>query len=92
MEKNRPTLAFPTQVEPIRDLPGMKSWLPPWLFRHEELIDVLESADTISEETLINSINHIHFTEGHVHLLLRHPLYNESILLKALPEPSLGGT
>ncbi|MFH1123730.1 MAG: hypothetical protein V1758_08735, partial [Pseudomonadota bacterium] len=92
MEKNRPTLVFPTQVEPIRVFPGRKSWLPPWLFRHEELIDVLESADTISQEALTNTINHIHFTDGHVHVLLRHPLYNESILLRALPEPSLGGT
>jgi len=90
MEKNRPVQALPTRVEPIQVFPGMKSWLPPWLFRHEELIDAVENAETISQEALTNTINHIHFTDGHVHVLLRHPLYHESILLRARPEPSFG--
>lgn len=90
MEKNRLVQDLPDRIEPIRIFPGTKSWLPPWLFRHEELIDALENAEPFSQEALINTINHIHFTDGHVHVLLRHPLYDESILLRALPEPSLG--
>ena len=74
----------------IRELPGKETWLPPWLFRHHDLIHALESAFTVDEEELINTLNHIHFMHGHVLVLLGHPRYAESILVRANPEPCPG--
>lgn len=64
--------------------------LPPWMFRHDDLIKALASAKLIEKKKLTNTINYIHFLGGHIFVLLRHPLYEEGILVKAHPEPCLG--
>jgi len=81
---------FSRRAGTIKELPGAKSWLPPWLFKHQDLIQALDSAFTVDEEELINTLNYIHFMEGHVLVLLKHPKYEESILLKAYLEPRPG--
>jgi hypothetical protein len=63
---------------------------PPCLFHHEEMVQALESAQQVDKETLINMLNHIHFMEESILLQLRHPKYEESILIRAYPEPCLG--
>jgi hypothetical protein len=63
-----------------------EKFLPPWLFKHDDLINALESARNIEKEKLINILNHIHFMDGFVHVLLHHPKYEEEILIKAIPD------
>ncbi len=89
-EKQRMAEVFSRRAGTIKELPGAQAWLPPWLFMHQDLIQALETAFTVDEEELTNTLNYIHFMEGHVLVLLKHPKYEESILLKAYPEPTPG--
>lgn len=76
----------------VKQLPGKESWLPPWLFKHKDLMQAMEGAHKVSREALTNTVNHIHFMDGHLLVLLQHPRYEESILLRAEPQPCLGKT
>ncbi|HEA66633.1 MAG TPA: PilZ domain-containing protein [Desulfobacterales bacterium] len=71
----------------IKSLTGEGYGLPPRSFKHHDLISTIENAHLIDRETLINTLNHIHFTDGHVHVLLQHPKYKERILVHANIEP-----
>ncbi|MBN1614564.1 MAG: PilZ domain-containing protein [Deltaproteobacteria bacterium] len=66
-----------------------KTFLPPWMFRHEDLIKALEGAQVLEKRKLINALNYLHFMEGHLYALFQHDHYNEGILIEALPEPCL---
>lgn len=66
-----------------------ETFLPPWLFQHDDLIDALESAKLLEKEKLINTLNHIHFTGGYVRALLRSSKYEEGLLVNAIPEISV---
>ena len=63
---------------------------PPWLFKHEGLTQAMDNAEVIDEKSLINTLNHINFMDGYLFVQLRHPKYNDSVLLKARPDPCLG--
>ncbi|MBU0990522.1 MAG: hypothetical protein KJ823_10065, partial [Proteobacteria bacterium] len=63
---------------------------PIWLFQHEDLSRALEKAKVIDEKSLANTLNHIHFMDGHFFVQLHHPKYDESVLIKARPDPCLG--
>ncbi|MBW1912509.1 MAG: PilZ domain-containing protein [Deltaproteobacteria bacterium] len=90
MDSIRTSDVFPRANDPVRRISGDESKLPPWLFRHQDLENALESAKTVDRKTLTNTFNHIHFMDEYLFVHLRHPKYNESILLKAYPEPCLG--
>ncbi|MBN2124182.1 MAG: PilZ domain-containing protein [Deltaproteobacteria bacterium] len=92
MERSKAAERFAEQLGSVGTLPGEDVWLPPWLFRHKELLDEERGARRVNRETLANTVNHIHFLDGHVLVLLRHPRYDENVLLRALPEPCLGTT
>jgi hypothetical protein len=92
MEASISKQAISARSDTLRILPESKTWLPPWLFRNQELVLALEQAPKIEHETLMNTVNHIHFTDGCIFVLLRHTVYNESLLLKAHPEPCMGKT
>jgi len=62
----------------------------PWLFRHEDLIRALDNACSVPKEKLVNIINYTHFINGSISVYLRHPQYEEGILITAYPEPCLG--
>jgi hypothetical protein len=64
--------------------------LPPWLFRHNDLIRTMASAGSIDKKKLTNILNYLHFKKDHLYVLLKHPRYEEGILVKAHPEPCLG--
>lgn len=64
--------------------------LPPWLFRHNDLIRDMTFADYVDKRKLTNIINFIHFKGEHLFALLNHPQYEEEILAKIHPEPCLG--
>ncbi|MGD2126225.1 MAG: hypothetical protein PVG99_09110 [Desulfobacteraceae bacterium] len=91
MERNRRLEVVSGKAGTIRLVPGQESWLPPWLFNHEDLIHAKDNARPIGQEALTNTINHIHFMDGYILVLLSHSFYQESIVLKATPEPCLGG-
>lgn len=76
-------------VEPQADREGR---LPPRLFEHDALLGATEGAREVSLESLTNAVNHVHFVDGRVQVLLQHPRHEERILLRAKPEPCLGET
>jgi hypothetical protein len=80
------------QSDSITPIAGHEFWLPPWVFKHEDIMQAMEKAQKLAQEALTNTINHIHFTEGFVRILLHHPDYKESLLLNAYPQPSIGKT
>ena len=50
----------------------------------------MASADCIDKKKLTNTLNYLHFKGDHLYVLLKHPRYEEGILVKAHPEPCLG--
>ncbi|RPJ18463.1 MAG: hypothetical protein EHM26_09695, partial [Desulfobacteraceae bacterium] len=74
----------------MKQAPGKERWLPPWLFKHHDLTHALGDAKKVSQQSLTNILNHIHFVNGHVMVLLKPPRFEEVILLRAHPEPCLG--
>src|SRR3990172_2361275 len=70
--------------------PQGEALMPPWLFRHDDLIKVLASASLLEKKKLTNTLNYIHFLGGHIHVLMKHPLYEESVLVRAYLEPCMG--
>lgn len=90
MDSIKPVEIFPSASNPVRNISVEESKLPPWLFRHKDVEDALESAETVGKEALTNTFNHIHFMDEFLYVHLRHPKFDESILLKAHPEPCLG--
>jgi len=70
--------------------PHAEELLPPWLFRHNDLIRNMTYADYIDKKKLTNIINFVHFKEDHLYALLNHPQYKEEILAKIHPDPCLG--
>ncbi len=62
------------------------------LFRHQDLVKFLKSANKINRKNLTNTINHIHFTGGRLWVHLKDPQYEEDILVKVYPEPCTGET
>ncbi len=69
--------------------PSAEAVLPPWMFRHDDLIKTLSSAGSIDKKKLINTLNYLHFKGESLYVLLKHPQYGEDILVKAHPEPCL---
>ncbi|MEN6321482.1 MAG: hypothetical protein ABFD82_22385 [Syntrophaceae bacterium] len=88
MEDKKTWQSFLTDIRTLRK-PAEEKFLPPWLFQHDDLINALESARIIEKERLINTLNHIHFMDGYVHVLLHHPKYEEEVLVKAIPDTCL---
>ena len=63
---------------------------PPRFFQHLDLFRNFKAAKTIDQIKLINMINHLHFKGSSLFVLLKHPVYHNSLLVKAHPEPCLG--
>lgn len=83
---------FVSQERGSGPVPGGEYSLQPLLFNHQDMTHIFETALKIHQEDVTNTVNHIHFIDGHLLVLLRHPKYDETILLRAHPEPCLGGT
>ncbi|MFC1862641.1 hypothetical protein ACFL1Z_01640 [Thermodesulfobacteriota bacterium] len=90
MALNRSREVFPKSRDLIRPFSGEEYPFPPWLFQHQDLIQMLEGADTIDQKSLINIFNRLHFMDGHVLVQLDHLNYEESILVRAFPRPCHG--
>jgi len=61
-------------------------FLPLWVFQHDDLISAIDAGSRIKKENLINTLNRIHFMDDSICALLRHPKYDEAILVRAIPE------
>ena len=92
METMESARVFEQRVGLVKQFSGRERWLPPWLFKHQDLTRALGNAQKVSQESLINTLNHIHFISGHVLVLLKHPRFEEGMLLRAYPEPCFGPT
>jgi hypothetical protein len=60
---------------------------PPLFFQHAELFKTFETAKAIDQKKLINIINHLHFKGSPLFILLKHPVYKNSLLVKTHHEP-----
>lgn len=90
MDTERSAETFSRKAGSIRSISGEECRLPPWVFQHQDLTHTLESANPVGKEALINTLNHIHFMNGYIFVLLRHPKYKESIIVRVYPEPCIG--
>jgi hypothetical protein len=75
---------------PIETDPEDENVLPPPLFQHQDLIHADTKNNPMDQEALINILNYIHFTNGYIFVHFRHSRYQDSIFIKACPEPCLG--
>ena len=78
-----------SQAEPSTD--GFRSLKNAWFghhyFQNEDLIRISDKTDTVDPKTLTNIINHIHFMDQFVLVLLHQCGQKSPILLRARPEP-----
>ncbi len=91
MALNRWAELQPEQSVSSKRISRKKSGLPPWIFKHQDLIRTMEGAETLSQEHLINAVNRIHFKEGSILVHLEHPKYEESVLVRAYPQACFSG-
>ena len=61
----------------------------PSLFQHYDLAYVREFDLILDREALTNRLNYVNFIDGSIQVHLGHPKYQDSILIKAYPEPCL---
>ena len=62
---------------------------PPWIFQHDKLFDELSIQKPCDQKKLINKLNHINFTDGHISILFNNNVTSEQILIKACPQPCI---
>lgn len=89
MNRNRTAKILPKEGA-SRHAFGEELRLPPSLFQHQDLIDPIDTSCPVKQNSLKNTLNHIHFMDSHIFVHLRHPKYEASLLLKAFPGPCTG--
>jgi len=90
MESAKPSEVILQRIEDIEVKPPLQEVVLPRMFRHDSLGKELPSAATLDLQSLVSSLNYIHFMEMPVFLQLAHPKYQDSILVEAYPEPCDG--
>lgn len=90
MGRDRSALRFQDLRGPVPLAPKIGPPLHPLAFRHQDLTAGLEGPKPIDQKDLTNILNYINFKEEYVFAHLRHPDYQDGILLKVYPQPSLG--
>jgi hypothetical protein len=59
----------------------------PLIFQHPELLTDIKSLKHWDKNKLINKLNYINFTDGHIFALFRHRIDGHDIMVKAFPWP-----
>ena len=85
MEDKKTRQPILIDIGKVRKAPE-EPFLPLWFFQHDDLINAIDAGSRIKKENLINTLNRIHFMGDSICALLRHPKYDEAILVKAIPE------
>ncbi len=62
---------------------------PPRIFQHGQLFDELGIQRLWDQKKLINKLNHVNFTDGHISILFNNDVTGEQILIKAYPQPCI---
>ena len=57
---------------------------------HRDFTADLEDSKSIDRETLVNILNHLHFTNGSVRAILWNVSGRDRVLVNAKPQPCLG--
>jgi hypothetical protein len=91
MTLNRWAEAPTEQKVSSKDASRQETALPPWIFKHQDLLCALKTAESVNQKQLINIVNRIHFKEGSILAQLKHPKYEESVLVRAYPQACFGG-
>ena len=61
--------------------------LPPWLFRHNDLMSAMASAGTIDKKKLTNILNYLHFKGNHLYALLNLPGMKRGFWSRSIRNP-----
>ncbi|MGA2330163.1 MAG: PilZ domain-containing protein [Syntrophales bacterium] len=85
MEDKKTRQSILIDIGKVRKAPE-EPFLPLWFFQHDDLINAIDAGSRIKKENLINTLNRIHFMGDSICVLLRHPKYDEAILVKAILE------
>jgi hypothetical protein len=59
----------------------------PWLFQHQKLFTTEDTDQSLALKNLINKLNYINFTDGHIFFLLNPNYTGAQIMIKAYPQP-----
>jgi hypothetical protein len=59
----------------------------PWLFQHQKLFTTEDTDQSLALKNLINKLNYINFTDGHIFFLLNPNDTGAQIMIKAYPQP-----
>ena len=93
MEANKRLEFLSARSDSITPMSGHETWLPPWVFKHEDLMQAMENAPEtrrrmLSQTPLTTSISLRDSSASFFTI----PDYKESLLLNAYPQPSIGKT
>ena len=78
---------FPSDTDVTEETHNIEEVLPPWLFKHQELIRCIDSAPTITGKQTANKINHLHFRNRPFYIIYRTISSEEGIVITASPAP-----
>lgn len=90
MDGSEPMEDMPAETDAFNSENGTGS--SPLVFEHRDLLQAMKGAKPVSTRTLVNTLNYIHFSDGHVLAQLSHPQYTDTVVAKVCPEPSRGNS
>ncbi|MBW2064996.1 MAG: hypothetical protein JRJ03_08685, partial [Deltaproteobacteria bacterium] len=90
MESPKPSEILLEGVEKAEANAPLEGVALPRLFHHDALDKDLSSSEALDIQSVITTLNYIHFMEKPIFLQLAHPKYRDSILIEAHPEPCDG--
>lgn len=80
MINNRRDHRFAVDLEHLKSIASTGR---PQIFHHPDLLETLQNAPVINQKKLLNTLDHIHFTNRTVMVHARDPQYSEEFLLRA---------
>ncbi len=91
MVKQRRDHRFAVDMENLQRLADQKVPLISYPFRHRDLFGAVLTSPVIGPKALINSLHHIHFTNGSLLLHVNDPKHGEDYLVEVQLEDCLPG-
>ena len=70
-------------IEDLEPLQRIAPSVQPQIFRHRDLLRILQSSPVIDKKKLVNILDYIHFTNGTILVHASDPKYGEEFLLSA---------